>query len=97
MTAPLSTAAPPHTFSAGPFGTIAITGILSGIGFTQSNWIPGDQSTHWDLSNGQIFLQKTTGWWQFYLQAGAYNLPDLGVPFTQDYRHFAGCSMVRCR
>ena len=83
MTAPLSTAAPPHTFSAGPFGTIAITGILSGIGFTQSNWLPGDQSTHWDLSNGQIFLQKTTGWWQFYLQAGAYNLPDLGVPFTK--------------
>ncbi len=83
MTAPLSTAAPPHTFSAGPFGTIAITGILSGMGFTQSNWIPGDKSTHWDLSNGQIFLQKTTGWWQFYLQAGAYNLPDLGVPFLK--------------
>ena len=83
MTAPLSTAAPPHTFSAGPFGTVAITGILSGIGMTQSNWIPGDKSTHWDLSNGQIFLQKTTGWWQFYLQAGAYNLPDLGVPFLK--------------
>ncbi len=83
MTAPLQTAAPPHTFSAGPFGTIAITGILSGIGMTQSNWVPGDQSTHWDLSNGQIFLQKTTGWWQFYLQGGAYNLPDLGVPFLK--------------
>ena len=83
MTAPLSTAAPPHTFSAGPFGTVAITGILSGIGMTQSNWIPGDKSTHWDLSNGQIFLQKTTGWWQFDLQAGAYNLPDLGVPFLK--------------
>lgn len=85
MTAPLQTAAPPHTFSAGPFGTIAITGILSGIGMTQSNWIPGpgDQSTHWDLSNGQVFLQKTTGWWQFYLQAGAYNMPDLGEPFLK--------------
>ena len=58
MTAPLSTAAPPHTFSAGPFGTIAITGILSGMGLTQSNWIPGDKSTHWDLSNGQVFLAK---------------------------------------
>ena len=83
MTAPLQTAAPPHTFSAGPFGTIAITGILSGMGLTQSNWIPGDKSTHWDLSNGQIFLQKTSGWWQFYLQAGAYNIPDLGLPFIK--------------
>jgi putative OmpL-like beta-barrel porin-2 len=78
MTAPLSTAAPPHTFDAGPFGTVAITGILSGMGLTQSNWIPGDKSTRWDLSNGQVFLQKTTGWFQFYLQAGAYNLPALG-------------------
>ena len=83
MTAPLQTAAPPHTFNAGPFGTVAITGILSGMGLAQSNWIPGDRSTHWDLSNGQVFLQKTSGWWQFYLQAGAYNLPDLGVPFIK--------------
>lgn len=96
MTAPLSTAAPPHTFNAGPFGTIAITGILSGMGLTQSN--PGatgilDTQTHWDLSNGQIFLQKTSGWWQFYLQAGAYNLPDLGVPFiktTDTLKQFYG-------
>jgi len=79
MTAPLSTAAPPHTFNAGPFGTVAITGILSGMGLTQSNWVPGDKQTRWDLSNGQIFLQKTSGWFQFYLQAGAYNIPALGV------------------
>lgn len=83
MTAPLSTAAPPHTFSAGPFGTVAITGILSGMGLTQSNWIPGDKSTHWDLSNGQVFLQKTTGWFQFYLQAGAYDLPALATPYLE--------------
>ena len=83
MTAPLSTAAPAHTFNAGPFGTVAITGILSGMGLTQSNWIPGDQSTHWDLSKGQVFLQKTSGWFQFYLQGGAYNLPALGFPFVK--------------
>jgi hypothetical protein len=90
MTAPLSTAAPPHTFNAGPFGTVAITGILSGMGLTQSNWIPGDKSTHWDLSNGQIFLQKTTGWFQFYLQGGAYNLPALGVPFVSTVNTITG-------
>ncbi|HEV2497961.1 MAG TPA: outer membrane beta-barrel protein [Terriglobia bacterium] len=80
MTAPLQTAVP-HTFNAGPFGQVAITGIISGMGLTQGNWVPGDQSTHWDLSNGQVFLQKTTGWWQFYVQAGAYNIPALGTPF----------------
>ena len=80
MTAPLQTA-PPHMFDAGPFGKLAITGILSGMGLTQGNWVPPDKPTHWDLSNGQIFLQKTTGWWQFYLQGGAYNIPVLGTPF----------------
>ncbi|HEV2498659.1 MAG TPA: outer membrane beta-barrel protein [Terriglobia bacterium] len=80
MTAPLQTAVP-HTFNAGPFGQLDITGIISGMGLVQGNWIPGDRSTHWDLSNGQVFLQKTTGWWQFYLQAGAYNLPALGASY----------------
>ena len=83
MTAPLSTAAPPHTFSAGPFGTVAITGILSGMGVVQNNWLPSDKSTHWDVSNAQIFLQKTTGWFQFYLQGGAYNLPSVGTAFLK--------------
>jgi Putative beta-barrel porin-2, OmpL-like. bbp2 len=90
MTAPLSTAAPAHTFDAGPFGTVAITGILSGMGLTQSNWIPGDKSTRWDVSNGQIFLQKTNGWFQFYLQAGAYNLPALGVPTVSTVNTITG-------
>ena len=90
MTAPLSTAAPPHTFSAGPFGTVAITGILSGMGLTQSNWVPGDKSTHWDVSNAQIFLQKTSGWFQFYLQGGAYNLPSLGTPFVSTANTITG-------
>jgi len=80
MTAPLQTAVP-HTFEAGPFGNLEITGILSGMGLTQGNWVSADNPTHWDLSNGQIFLQKTTGWWQFYLQGGAYNIPVLGTPF----------------
>lgn len=81
MTAPLLIAAPAHTFDAGPFGTLAVTGILSGMGMVQNNWVPGDAASHWDVSNAQIFLQKTNGWWQFYLQGGAYNLPDLGLPF----------------
>jgi hypothetical protein len=80
MSGPLQTA-DPHEFEAGPFGNLKITGIMSGMGLTQGNHIAGDNSTHWDISNAQLFIQKTTGWWQFYLQAGAYTLPALGTPF----------------
>ena len=45
------------------------------------NYVPGNNSTQAALSNGQIFIQKTDGWFQFYLQAGAYNIPALGAPF----------------
>src|ERR1039457_2311236 len=72
---------PPAIFDAGPFGKIAVNGVLSGMGLWQSNHSPGDQSTQAALSNGQVFLQKTDGWFQFYLQAGAYNIPALGTPF----------------
>src|SRR5712692_8002553 len=77
MSGPLQTA-PPHEFES---GKLAVTGILSGMGWTEGNHVSGDSSTHWDVSNAQIFVQKTTGWWQFYLQGGAYNLPAIGVPF----------------
>ena len=72
---------PPAVFDAGPFGKIAVNGILDGLGVVTTSHVPGDKSTQEALSNGQIFLQKTDGWFQFYLQAGAYNIPDLGVPF----------------
>jgi hypothetical protein len=80
MTGPLATAVP-HEIPAGPFGKINVTGILSGMGWTEANHIPGDSPTHYDVSNAQVFIQKTTGWFQFYLQGGAYNLPALGTPF----------------
>src|SRR6202162_2861809 len=77
MSGPLQTAIPREMEG----GKLAVTGILSGIGWTEGNHITGDSSTHWDVSNAQVFVQKTTGWWQFYLQGGAYNLPAIGVPF----------------
>jgi Putative beta-barrel porin-2, OmpL-like. bbp2 len=80
ITGPLANL-PPAMFGAGPFGNIAVNGILSGMGMVQSNRVPGDDSAQRDLSNGQIFIQKADGWFQFYLQAGAYNIPSLGVPF----------------
>ena len=80
ITGPLS-GLPPAIFDAGPFGKVAANGILSGMGLVQNNHVPGDKSSQVALNSGQIFLQKTDGWFQFYLQAGAYNLPSLGTPF----------------
>ena len=77
ITGPLQ-AAPPNTFDAGPFGKISVNGIVSGMGLWQGNHVAGDEPTQAALSNGQIFIQKTTGWWQFYVQAGAYNIPAPG-------------------
>jgi len=74
-------AAPPTTFDAGPFGKIAVNGILDALGLWTGNYIAGDESTQAALANGQIFLQKTDGWLQFYIQAGAYAFPSLGAPF----------------
>jgi hypothetical protein len=80
MSGPLATGIP-HELPAGPFGKIEITGILSGIGMFEDNpFYHGDEG-HVDISNAQIFIQKTSGWFQFYLQGGAYNVPVLGVPF----------------
>jgi hypothetical protein len=72
---------PSAIFPAGAFGNLAVNGILSGFGMVQNNHVPGDDTAQRDLSNGMVFLQKTDGWFQFYLQAGAYNIPDLGVPY----------------
>ena len=82
MSGPLATAIP-HEIPAGPFGKLEITGILSGMGWTEGDHVSGDMPTHVDVSNAQVFVQKTTGWFQFYLQGGAYNIPALGLPWTR--------------
>jgi hypothetical protein len=80
ITGPLA-GLPPATFTAGPFGTVAVNGVVSGIGAWQGNQALGDNASRATLSDGQVFLQKTDGWLQFYLQVGDYNIPSLGTPF----------------
>jgi len=80
ITGPLS-GLPPLIFDAGPFGKIAVNGILDGLGMWTGNYVAGDSSHQAALSNGQVFIQKADGWFQFYLQAGAYNIAALGTPF----------------
>jgi hypothetical protein len=72
----------PFSFEAGPLGTIFVTGAASALASWQDNPVPGDSAWRADLGNGQIFVQKTDGWLQFYVDAGAYALPALGTPFT---------------
>jgi len=82
MSGPLATGIP-HELPAGPFGKIEITGILSGIGLFGNNPVFHGDEGHVDVSNAQIFIQKTSGVFQFYLQGGAYNVPVVGVPFAK--------------
>ena len=98
MTGPLQSPSP-FQFNAGPLGKLDVTGVMSGMGLWQDNPVntvsPNPVAfngyTHADISNGQIFIQKTHGLIQFFLQAGAYNMPALGTPFlstgatTADY------------
>lgn len=72
---------PPAIFDAGPLGKIAANGIVTGSGLLQSNHVSGDDDGQAALSNGQIFIQKADGKFQYFVEAGAYTLPSLGVPF----------------
>ena len=72
---------PPAMFDAGPLGKIAANGIVTGFGMVQSNHVPGDNDGQAALSNGQIFIQKADGKFQYFIQVGAYTLPALATPF----------------
>ncbi len=82
ITGPLS-GLPPFTFEAGPAGKISVNGILDGLGMWTGNYVAGDHNTQAGLSNGQVFIQKADGLFQFYLQAGAYNIAALGTPYLE--------------
>jgi Putative beta-barrel porin-2, OmpL-like. bbp2 len=81
LTGPL-TWLPPATFDAGPLGKLSVNGIISGFAQFQNNAVPGDNAAQATLTNGQIFIQKADGNFQYFIQAGAYALPTLSVPFV---------------
>ncbi|WP_420239944.1 outer membrane beta-barrel protein [Telmatobacter bradus] len=72
---------PPATLDAGPLGKVSVNGILSGYGQFQNNAVPGDDVKNATLTNGEIFIQKADGKYQYFVQAGTYALPSLGTPF----------------
>lgn len=83
ITGPLQ-AALPINFEAGPLGKLSVNGVVSGFGLFQSNAVPGNTTVEGAFSNAQIFFQKPSGWFQFYVQAGAYDVVSLGSPFISN-------------
>jgi hypothetical protein len=82
MSSTLSADVKPTSFDAGPFGKIYVGGALTGLVNGQTNAVtPPDKDWKADISNAQIFVQKTDGPLQFYVQAGDYSLMSLGVPY----------------
>ena len=73
---------PPAIFDAGPLGKLSVNGIVTGFAQFQNSSVPPDHETQATLSNGQIFIQKPDGKLQYYIQAGAYTMPTLSVPFV---------------
>jgi hypothetical protein len=82
LTGPLAGNPSPISFDAGPLGNIDVGGVLSGIAFTQTNPVDatGNRQSFFDLSNAQLFVQKTDGPVQFFIETGAYNVISLGAP-----------------
>src|SRR5271166_3990470 len=81
LTGPLVANPNPASFDLGFLGPVYYNGFVSGLGMWQNNVFPGDQRTLASLSNGQFSVQKTDGLFQYYVQVGAYTIPDLGAPY----------------
>lgn len=91
MSYPLTANASPLTISAGPLGKLYITGAVTGLGLAQTNPIlspsaTGNRHETVDISNGQVFIQKTDGLVQYFIQAGGYSLPSVGAPYIASSR-----------
>lgn len=86
MSGPLTANPDPFSVDLPVLGTTYITGSLSGIAFAQSNpqhFFSKDDDAAVDLANAQIFVQKTDGTFQYFIQAGTYALPSLGAPYIE--------------
>lgn len=83
MNGPLAANPKPAAFDAGPLGTVNVTGVLSGMAQVEDHPFPGESKSLVDVTNGQVFVQKTSGVLQFFVQAGVYSIPDLGLPYVK--------------
>lgn len=82
MAGPLTANQNAAVIDAGPFGNVYVSGVVSGLAQWQTHATSADRGAQADLSNAQIFVQKTDGVVQFFVQAGVYSLPSLGTPYA---------------
>ncbi len=82
MSASLAANANPFSVDLDWAGTWYVGGAVSGLAFYQDNPNFGVHS-QLDPDNGQAWIEKKDGWWQFYVQAGAYSLPSLGAGYIK--------------
>lgn len=88
MSGPLSGNPTPMSLDLGPLGDkVYVTGAVTGMVFAQSEATKfsglNDNPTGLDLTNGQVFIQKVDGVFQYFVQVGAYSLPALGGPIVK--------------
>ena len=86
ITAPMAANPYPASFDAGPLGKITVDGVLSVLGGYQSpspTFFGGaDRNSGLvDLSNAQVIINKSDGFIQFFVEAGAYSFPALGATY----------------
>ena len=85
---PLSPNPTPLTLDLGPLGDkVYVTGAITGYAYGQSEATKtsmfDDNPGGFDLANGQIFVAKSEGTFQYMIQAGAYSVPNLGFPWLK--------------
>jgi hypothetical protein len=71
-------------------GKVYLSGALTGGVVGQTNQAAGDKNTDVDLFNGMAVAQKTDGFFQWYVQAGAYATPTLGTAYTSSSNNTTG-------
>jgi hypothetical protein len=92
MLGPLSFNPGSNAVDVGKLGNWYVDGVLSGVGLAQDHPAANDRKVLLDVSNAQVSLQKTDGLVQFYLQLGAYSLPEIGIQYGRltDASHALG-------
>ena len=77
-------------FSDEMIGDWQMRGVLTGLAAAQSNTSNNSPKDFGDVSNAQVMLQKTSGWLQAFVAAGAYDMPALAANYRRTYTQTEG-------
>jgi hypothetical protein len=74
----------PLNLDLGPLGhQVLLGGVASGLVLAQEEPDPDGRDHAIDFSNAQVYVSKSDGLIQYYVQAGLYSIPVLGVPYVK--------------